>query len=114
MRISDWSSDVCSSDLSHRLLPGVAPNRGHEKADDDSPNTPKQHLVSMPGKRIESSPQFGHAGESAEPKEQRDYRPGSSADEKETKFRSEEHTSALQSQMRHSSAVCCLKNKTHQ
>src|SRR3546814_13162925 len=81
MRISDWSSDVCSSDISHRLLPGVAPNRGHEKADDDSPNTPKQHLVSMPGKRIESSPQFGHAGESAEPKEQRDYGPGSSRTE---------------------------------
>src|SRR3546814_5829648 len=28
MRISDWSSDVCSSDLCRRVLPGQGPARG--------------------------------------------------------------------------------------
>src|SRR3546814_13467208 len=37
MRISDWSSDVCSSDLDHRLDPGdhapdQIPSHGHEQA----------------------------------------------------------------------------------
>src|SRR3546814_14963223 len=30
MRISDWSSDVCSSDLQYRLVPAPAPDQRHD------------------------------------------------------------------------------------
>src|SRR3546814_9962525 len=89
MRISDWSSDVCSSDL--MLCSGAA-----------MPGLPRQHLDEdiLKGRldgadalnREPCVPQdfarFGHRG-----------------------IRSEEHTSELQSLMRISYAVFCLKKK---
>src|SRR3546814_1429466 len=87
MRISDWSSDVCSSDLStpwplpRRLLP--APRRARSLAD----------RCNWPAKRPLSS--FSRRGAA---------RCG----------RSEEHTSELQSLMRISYAVFCLKKKNTQ
>src|SRR3546814_9359935 len=95
MRISDWSSDVCSSDLGH--LAGLATvgilGLGHgdepaavgrERAVDDV------HVLAQVGRRrcaarVGAAPLF--------------------------LLRSDEHTSELQSLMRISYAVFCLKKK---
>src|SRR3546814_4545623 len=101
MRISDWSSDVCSSDL--RIVPAppvVDPARQHrregergERADD------KKHVVIGEDRRL--ARRFAHH-----------LRPGAGAAQRGIEDRSEEHTSELQSLMRISYAVFCLKKKT--
>src|SRR3546814_6722536 len=99
MRISDWSSDVCSSDLSGPYIskligkgrltaPAIRPDGkvDREAADEqiaaasDPARAGQLHLGKMAGR---------HAGSP----------------------RSEEHTSELQSLMRISYAVFCLKKK---
>src|SRR3546814_9877413 len=107
MRISDWSSDVCSSDLSpshflrlFKVATGQTPHqfivrRRVEKA---------QHLLrgtSQPIAQIAFACGFSHQQHFSNVF---------------TKFngmtpRSEEHTSELQSIMRKSYAVFCLQNK---
>src|SRR3546814_8885056 len=82
MRISDWSSDVCSSDL-YRPLSGRP-----EQA--ICPVRPAQFAFPRSGRR---EPRYRHDAEG------RRHR------------RSEEHTSELQSLMRSSYAVFCLKTK---
>src|SRR3546814_7167854 len=101
MRISDWSSDVCSSDLHHRTAPGV---RGLCRR---PPRTrrlqAREGHRQWPDRRNAGGGQRGIAprgNETALP-------PGSQGRE-----RSEEHTSELQSLMRLSYAVFCLKKKT--
>src|SRR3546814_5449390 len=103
MRISDWSSDVCSSDL--------ASGRAFDRADERS----RQH--GLPG--LDASAVSGQAID--EPR----YRTGRIAQHARTEAglfdcavarhdrtdRSEEHTSELQSLMRISYAVFCLKKK---
>src|SRR3546814_7670279 len=101
MRISDWSSDVCSSDLlvrhphegsgRHRLLPGFAPRRVDQRPQRLDP--PCRFRL-----RYRAAPQIG------------EDRPILRADHEGS--RSEEHTSELQSLMRISYAVFCLKKKT--
>src|SRR3546814_2061857 len=106
MRISDWSSDVCSSDL----------DRGDDFQGAGCLNRRADH-------RPESSRRFRHRGPRAS------LRPshgcsGSANEEEAVMFgvllmllcvaaaiRSEEHTSELQSLMRISYAVFCLKKK---
>src|SRR3546814_7120758 len=100
MRISDWSSDVCSSDLvtcsrlaeasvgcllflNGRHLTGVAVKREVE-----GNLVAGLHAVEQFGFRLECHCHRGPVG-----------------------FRSEEHTSELQSLMRISYAVFCLKKK---
>src|SRR3546814_4250415 len=93
MRISDWSSDVCSSDLPRRTGPAaMGPIRlGHawhrpagvERGGDQSDHRSQYRCAHGPHMR----PAAGHR-------------------------RSEEHTSELQSLMRISYAVFCLKKKT--
>src|SRR3546814_1338298 len=91
MRISDWSSDVCSSDLlrdraidlearldEHEI--GAAPERG----DRGHRRPHAEHARFVAGGRHHAAPAL----------------------------RSEEHTSELQSLMRISYAVFCLKKKT--
>src|SRR3546814_10249858 len=85
MRISDWSSDVCSSDL--RLTESPVRPRGPWDAPPLSP-------LSDPPNNIGPACQGG-ADDSGS----------------EDKGRSEEHTSELQSLMRISYAVFCLKKK---
>src|SRR3546814_10695670 len=85
MRISDWSSDVCSSDL----LKAV----GCEKSGRDH--------------------QFGYCGLE---RVHRFWRPGQEFCDIRVQphwCRSEEHTSELQSLMRNSYAVFCLKKKNN-
>src|SRR3546814_1501991 len=101
MRISDWSSDVCSSDLFDVIL--FKPVTGIEP-------TPEQ-AAAMDRKRKELGLPSGPAyfvnirELVAEHSDSKTYGPLSAA------TRSEEHTSELQSLMRISYAVFCLKKK---
>src|SRR3546814_1531031 len=109
MRISDWSSDVCSSDLAQ------ARYRQHPEActvevrDDGSLRvrfarnqravTPGQSLVLYDGERCLGGAVIAATDAPLERRQQ------------EQAARSEEHTSELQSLMRISYAVFCLKKK---
>src|SRR3546814_1656834 len=108
MRISDWSSDVCSSDLAvHRRLGCLlaqlflhVEERGNVVGaavdqQDDVPAELRAHRGSRVLTRLER--QRG-------PGEVRRHATG-------MEVRSEEHTSELQSLMRISYAVLCLKKK---
>src|SRR3546814_3210884 len=117
MRISDWSSDVCSSDLrngrvgrSHvyLLLPASLP-AGVTKSS-------RTAIVSIRA----TSPAGTHVmrrvdgSQTVKPRSLRSIRNWSRMGEPGTGSRSEEHTSELQSLMRISYAVFCLKKKTNQ
>src|SRR3546814_1444382 len=86
MRISDWSSDVCSSDLS--------------SGSSDAAVICALPLLRKPGSRANqvAAAAIASAGTNSHG---RDFREN----------RSEEHTSELQSLMRISYAVFCLKKK---
>src|SRR3546814_2098454 len=97
MRISDWSSDVCSSDLSHR--------RYDENDLRDGPRNriqrPPFPVPSALQATNEHQQEFGCRAASL--RRGRTNHPA--------RCRSEEHTSELQSLMRISYAVFCLKKK---
>src|SRR3546814_10631673 len=105
MRISDWSSDVCSSDL-----------KAHGAAADGPHRFPRLHTVYERAKhgfntRFEHA-SAGYAGSVAKVVERKWLFLGIYA--LALALRSEEHTSELQSLMRISYAVFCLKKKkTH-
>src|SRR3546814_8103596 len=100
MRISDWSSDVCSSDL-RRRLPDRHPGRGSVGGDHPKQRHSHRDGVNEPvGTLAEALVEPG----SERPARQQEM----TADEGQ---RSEEHTSELQSLMRISYAVFCLKKK---
>src|SRR3546814_2860450 len=121
MRISDWSSDLCSSDLLHR---GAREN--------PAPVRPRCALELFDGDRRAGCGDrtdrgqalcAGVAGPYFRPARHGRYRiqgprrPAAPADRllyvsPRRKDRSEEHTSELQSLMRISYAVFCLKKKT--
>src|SRR3546814_3396368 len=86
MRISDWSSDVCSSDLRS--------------------NSQKQSLLEVIAGGSEDYSVVSQLLERGAPADFGDKYVVVEA------FRSEEHTSELQSLMRISYAVFCLKKKT--
>src|SRR3546814_7668649 len=95
MRISDWSSDVCSSDLAG-LSPGRAEGRGHAAA----------------GARAHRDAAGRGGSADGAPRRRRvSVRRPALPDQRQCR-RSEEHTSELQSLMRISYAVFCLKKKT--
>src|SRR3546814_2998375 len=106
MRISDWSSDVCSSDLFCTLIPD--PARGGEgvlhggrepvlrpHAVVDGNHRPAGPVGQMPTDAVMGVDVADHPAAAMEIDEDR----------------SEEHTSELQSLMRISYAVFCLKKK---
>src|SRR3546814_9511564 len=109
MRISDWSSDVCSSDL--RKAPTVT--------DNIYPRKGRHHAIVFPAA-------VGHDGDAGQVRPQPHVerhlalqhadgtplrkRHALGHEQKEV-GRSEEHTSELQSLMRISYAVFCLKKK---
>src|SRR3546814_10427204 len=103
MRISDWSSDVCSSDLGRRHA------RGQQFGDAQVLVADRALDVGPLGiggvfrgiERVEGNV----AGTAAGPDQERRL---------DRAVRSEEHTSALQSLLRISYAVFCLKKKTNQ
>src|SRR3546814_1686283 len=113
MRISDWSSDVCSSDLfiftlQDTVIPplqGVALGCLQAEPEGGSP-----HVVGRMGvEQIENA-----GGDRLELLERRHgFRAGAPNCQCAVRCRSEEHTSELQSLMRISYAVFCLKKKTN-
>src|SRR3546814_9000656 len=105
MRISDWSSDVCSSDLTSS--PSRAKSRSNavpsDTYSDGSTNWKKcDEAWAMPISRMVSQSRRRRSEES------------SVAVSAAEDMRSEEHTSELQSLMRISYAVFCLKKTTEQ
>src|SRR3546814_10029255 len=119
MRISDWSSDVCSSDLipfvlRDNLLARVAERDEHGVEVIDAQ---VDHILAVGGEIIgvglERAEDHRACGDVTHPFVDR-YRlvgalPG--ADTQPPAIRSEEHTSELQTHMRTSFAVFCLQTK---
>src|SRR3546814_9512686 len=89
MRISDWSSDVCSSDLGGDFLRRGARQRLLERPTTHRAAENRRQLLVRPRQHQRVEP----------------------AHQPERQRRSEEHTSELQSLMRISYAVFCLKKK---
>src|SRR3546814_5268536 len=127
MRISDWSSDVCSSDLDAGLPVFRRPsdqwhrraqqNAGDCRADTGSGqaagNLPlAPFLVQVQPLRFRRP---GRHGAMARLFELDGFRAGAWSRDRArgTQYRSEEHTSELQSLMRISYAVFCLKKKNY-
>src|SRR3546814_7729635 len=105
MRISDWSSDVCSSDLikylTRLLRRRHVKRQGVQNAADDPDLLgvgPRELALACVERILKSHPHIASVD--------RRHR-----DEGKLVARSEEHTSELQSLMRISYAVFCLKKK---
>src|SRR3546814_2249913 len=111
MRISDWSSDLCSSDLSAsgEPAPDLVPARFllHGLEESDEMNDERDQRPA----RNRDDPPIGPADQQ---QREQDHHVGIAAcrDPPEPAVeRSEEHTSELQSLMRFSYAVFCLTTK---
>src|SRR3546814_10357401 len=125
MRISDWSSDVCSSDLHgqrraqsqfERNRPQQHSQRKHaqrqiELAHDRSPGAGKRRSEQTHSKK---QPEFVGIAPRAKQRHHAGAQFGRGKQRQATHARSEEHTSELQSLMRISYAVFCLKKKKKQ
>src|SRR3546814_4622589 len=113
MRISDWSSDVCSSDLFLDLDKALG-------ADGQWLPFASQLVACYPGAFVEVSSSGAGLhiiGTGPAPAPAHRNKPTPDVATKlaplELEFRSEEHTSQLQSLMRITSAVFCLNKHTH-
>src|SRR3546814_1971740 len=115
MRICDWSSDVCSSDL-------CCPHRGGGlQPGDHEPVQPASALRATIARRLSQlrlHQLFGTGKDRQRQLDQAvlthpDRAPSGRHESEEASIRSEEHTSELQSLMRISYAVFCLKKKKH-
>src|SRR3546814_2262208 len=92
MRISDWSSDVCSSDLNLGVRQRASSNKAFQRA-----------VLQLAG-QLRKAPGLSSSAQLDEL---------AKAETLRRAMRSEEHTSELQSLMRISYAVFCLKKKKH-
>src|SRR3546814_7447893 len=102
MRISDWSSDVCSSDLPRF---GVGRDEAFDRKQRREQRRRPDHAAAYLRQQ--------HAiGPDREGKQDRDEQEEGDRQACAAVARSEEHTSELQSLMRISYAVFCLKKKT--
>src|SRR3546814_7100561 len=115
MRISDWSSDVCSSDLTRRMMSasdygivgdGIADDTAALQAALDAITTDGGTFVDIPPGvyRISATLRLTFTHDSA-------AHVGLLSHGATLKSRSEEHKSELQSLMRKSYAVFCLTKK---
>src|SRR3546814_3419771 len=113
MRISDWSSDVCSSDLLDPLAAGrgrrIGIDRAFEPAVEFAGADPARPCLARLERDLEQRidalagrPRDGEQRNALGLRQPVLERPA---------YRSEEHTSELQSLMRISYAVFCLKTK---
>src|SRR3546814_7373452 len=121
MRISDWSSDVCSSDLGqHRLPPkrlvrlaivgiGIVARQPHQhrRHPECERNFPRRSSFQPDEIHIRRR----HAHRLPLEATLKQHRPPRIARALKSRFKSEEHTSELQSLMRNSYAVFCLNKK---
>src|SRR3546814_1991228 len=109
LRISDWSSDVCSSDLPVDIILPILPRRvqrhvdAHGSFDQTRPDRLRHAFIL----RLDQRAEFRDAPRIARGEIVAFGRVGG----KVIEARSEEHTSELQSLMRISYAVFCLKKK---
>src|SRR3546814_4170083 len=112
MRISDWSSDVCSSDLDMRL-PEIAepPGRGRDNGECAGASEQAEHVRIDVAKNVADARALAEIGERDDGQGDERYHHDRALDEIGQADRSEEHTSELQSLMRISYAVFCLKKK---
>src|SRR3546814_7929749 len=106
MRISDWSSDVCSSDLGDHLTWGAFTKFAHQPNRYFRPGEPAQHTLGGFKPRARTG-----LGASIALFRMRAPCYYLSITLESQAMRSEEHTSELQSLMRISYAVFCLKKK---
>src|SRR3546814_4230481 len=119
MRISDWSSDVCSSDLDAVI---ILPRVGEEAGDLGDRNREGEGRIAIVGAGdggIDADDAPALVDERAARIAARDLggvdQHGDAVDRAPVRYiRSEEHTSELQSLMRISYAVFCLKKKKQQ
>src|SRR3546814_1772419 len=123
MRISDWSSDVCSSDLTvfsrqfaqGNLAPniayGAAQTRGFSDSGTQTTSFPDGEFAAVPNSSYPFTPTLGQdfTGRLGTMASQSRTQSESYANlAQQSTSRSEEHTSELQSLMRNSYAVFCL------
>src|SRR3546814_10091303 len=101
MRISDWSSDVCSSDLARPRLLGC-PHAHRPRSSSGTEKTRNRARRADHLRGVRRCAGARHAPVEEEGPDREDH----------SLWRSEEHTSELQSLMRISYAVFCLKKKT--
>src|SRR3546814_2309736 len=116
MRISDWSSDVCSSDLA------IAPAHPHRHVAVGELQPQQPRLARLARRRDDRAAAIAHhriAARQERARVERGEQPPHSFEQRPVAVpapreqrRSEEHTSELQSLMRISYAVFCLKKKT--
>src|SRR3546814_2163790 len=102
MRISDWSSDVCSSDL-HETSRGAAAKGGTVGFFADCRSWERTSFQGLRDVERRCRRAFQAAGAISR----------SDSSPRKMVIRSEEHTSELQSLMRISYAVFCLKKKNN-
>src|SRR3546814_9593469 len=118
MRISDWSSDVCSSDLRPRALPLITlrlhlRRRAERESYDPSLSALRMTLpVAVVGSESTKATSRGYSC-AASLVFTKSWISRTSASLPSRPGKSEEHTSELQSLMRTSYAVFCLKKKQH-
>src|SRR3546814_7386834 len=109
MRISDWSSDVCSSDL--RLTRQIDDQAGGEAGQQHGGGS----IALGVNKEARADRGIDRQGKGREPEQEPDEIEGGYAAQDDHQShkrpRSEEHTSELQPLMRISYAVFCLKKK---
>src|SRR3546814_6380101 len=110
MRISDWSSDVCSSDLEIAAKGRIAGKRRHLCV---APAMRGEKGGRMVGRNHRSGHRASQAG-GTDAVKARAAPPPEIVSASACGHRSEEHTSELQSLMRISYAVFCLKKKNKQ
>src|SRR3546814_4291524 len=103
MRISDWSSDVCSSDLAR---PDLAPPVYGAALDERGRTSVARGRLPRQDNHRPCRPDEGQSGAHAPAG-------AGNAGDASRAARSEEHTSELQSLMRISYAVFCLKKKNN-
>src|SRR3546814_6278289 len=111
MRISEWSSDVCSSDLvrnGHSSRLGKEPSAFAARVARGSNHCPCRSLGGRAWRRILRQPLRRRKMMFKRPSIHYCKSP-----EPDTPYRSEEHTSELQSLMSITYVVSCLKRKTH-
>src|SRR3546814_8743705 len=116
MRISDWSSDVCSSDLQPNIF--LNSYLGYTMWDYESdapqmwpgPNNTAPRPPGMSDEEYQKTYKQQHYPTAAEVHKALERNPEGASPRG---LRSEEHTSELQSLMRISYAVFCLKKKNN-
>src|SRR3546814_2404546 len=114
MRISDWSSDVCSSDLSTRRLPPrpFARSSARSTGSRSHRRAKRRPTAEADARLTRGRRHFPRRGACLSHGPCRASEPASAQDHVgDRALRSEEHTSQLQSLMRISYAVFCLKKK---